>query len=218
MTAVVAPPSSLRTELGGEIFCCLLVVVFFSATFLSVSKQTAPFGPQEGCKGTDLHRAGEEPLETSRSISSRPWKSSSLTNESDAASSALAFFVFFVPHDLPVFFDFFSSDVGVDGFCSASSISLLDCVGRAAPPRATWTHATVSTMDDDAFPPSVTAVVSDDDLKGSSCSEIFDDWCSKSFAETGFAAATLLAAGSAFVVVVVVVFLACVFASDEEFE
>ena len=51
-------PSSLRTEPGGEIF--LLVVVFFSATFLSVSKHTAPFGPQEGCKGTDLHRAGDE--------------------------------------------------------------------------------------------------------------------------------------------------------------
>jgi hypothetical protein len=72
-------------------------------------------------------------------------------------------------------------------------------------------------MDDDAFPPSMTAVVSDDDLEGSSCSETFDDWCSKSFAETAFAATTLLPAGSAFVVVVVV-FLAGVFASDEEFE
>jgi hypothetical protein len=71
-------------------------------------------------------------------------------------------------------------------------------------------------MDDDAFPPSVTVVVSDDDLEGSSCSTTFDVWCSKSFTETAFAAATLLAAGSAFVVVVV--FLAGVFASDEEFE
>ena len=54
----ITPPSSLKTEFGGETVVFLLVV-FFSATFRSVSKHTVPFGPHEGCKGTDLHRAGE---------------------------------------------------------------------------------------------------------------------------------------------------------------
>ena len=55
----VRPPSSLKTEFGGETFVVFLLVVFFSATFRSVSKHTVPLGPHEGCIGTDLHRAGE---------------------------------------------------------------------------------------------------------------------------------------------------------------